>query len=119
MLYGSETWTVKRGDAIRLQRNDARMARWMCNIRPENRIVAEGIRTRLELKNMKECLQDRKLQWFGHLERMEESARFDKGTTFKVSSSFPRGLLRKTWPEVFRIDLKGKSAKKEMVVHLS
>ena len=30
--------------------------------------------TTLKLRSIKECLQDRRLQWFGHLERTEETA---------------------------------------------
>ena len=37
----------------------------------ENSFVAE---VTFKLKNMNECLQERRLQWLGYLERMEESA---------------------------------------------
>ena len=57
-----------------LERNYARMVRWMCNVRLEDKISVEELWTRLKLKNMKECLQERRLQRFGYLERMEESA---------------------------------------------
>ena len=33
-----------------------------------------GLRNRLKLKSMRECLQDKRRQWFGHLKRMKESA---------------------------------------------
>ena len=32
MLYSSETWPVKEEDIKRLERNDARMIRWMCGV---------------------------------------------------------------------------------------
>lgn len=35
MPYVSKTWPVKEGKATKLQRNDARMIRRMCNVRPE------------------------------------------------------------------------------------
>ena len=38
MLYRDENWLAKEHDKIRLQRNDPRMVRWMCNVRPEDRI---------------------------------------------------------------------------------
>ena len=50
------------------------MIRWICNVKPEDTIFEEELRTKLKLRSMGQCLQDRKLQWFGHLERMEESA---------------------------------------------
>ena len=64
--------SVTDKDMIRLERNDARMSRWMFNIRPEDRISAEEFSTTLKLKRMRECFQERRLQWFGHLERMED-----------------------------------------------
>ena len=33
LLYGSETSPIKEQDLIRLERNDAKMVRWMCNVR--------------------------------------------------------------------------------------
>ena len=45
------------------------MVGWMCNVRLEDRISAEKLRTRLKLNSMREYLHDRRLQWFGHLEK--------------------------------------------------
>ena len=64
-------------------------------IRPEDRISAEELRTRLKLKSMRECLQNRRLQWFGHLETIE-SLWSSKCRTFKLRGSFSRGRPRKT-----------------------
>ena len=47
MIYGSETWPVKEGDAVRLDRNHAKMVRWY-----EDRISAEELRARLKLKSL-------------------------------------------------------------------
>ena len=56
MLYGSVGWAVEEEDVIRLERNDV-MVRWMYNVedKPEDRISAEELRTRLKLKSMREC----------------------------------------------------------------
>ena len=43
----------------------------MCSVRSEDMILKE-LRTKLKLKSMRKCLQDKGPQWFGHLERMEE-----------------------------------------------
>ena len=68
-----ETWSNKEEDVIRIDRNGAGMVRWTCNVKSEDEISAEELRTRMKLKSMKECLQDRRLQWFVHIERMEMS----------------------------------------------
>ena len=49
---------------IRLERNERRMARWMFNVRSEDRISAEELSIRLKSKSMRECLPDRRLQLF-------------------------------------------------------
>ena len=46
----------------------------MCNIKTKDKISAEGLWSRLKLKNTGQCLQDSRLQWFGHLERMGKRA---------------------------------------------
>ena len=74
---------------IRLEMNDAGMVKSMCSVNPENRISAEELTIWLKVNSMKECLQDRKLQWFIYLEKMEENAWSGKSIT-KVSGSCPR-----------------------------
>ena len=68
--------------------------------------MQRNLRVRLKLKNMREYLHDRSLQWFGHVEKMEESAWSSKRRIFKINGSFCRGQLRKTWNEVIRSNLK-------------
>ena len=57
MLYGGETWPVKEENVIILETTDVRMVKWMC----KDRISTEEDRTRLKLKSMRECLQDKRL----------------------------------------------------------
>ena len=83
-------------DVIRLERNDVMIVRWMCNMSLEEMISPEELRTRLKLKSVRECLQHRRMEWFGLLERKEESVWSSKGKTFKVSESFPRGRPSKS-----------------------
>ena len=70
---------------IRVEKNDARMVRLMCNIRPEDRTLEEELRSRLKFKSMKECVLDRRLHWLGHLDRLEGRAFCSKCRTFKES----------------------------------
>ena len=48
MLYGSWIWPVNHQDVVRIEIDDARMVRWMCNVRPEVRISVEELRARLK-----------------------------------------------------------------------
>ena len=50
---------------IRLEKNHAKMIRWMCNFRPEDKISAEELRTKLKWNSLREYLLDRetKMVW--------------------------------------------------------
>jgi len=37
MLYGSETWVIKKEDERRYERNEMRMVSWMCNVTLKDR----------------------------------------------------------------------------------
>ena len=89
------------------------MIRWMSIVRPEDRISEEELRTRLKVKNMGESVQDRRLRYFGYLERMENSAWSSNCGILKVSGSFPRERPRKTWNEVIICDLKERKVRKD------
>ena len=62
MLYGGKTWSLKGKDLIKVARNDTRMVKWICNVMSEGRIPGEELGARLKLKNMRECLQDIRLE---------------------------------------------------------
>ena len=98
-----------------MEKSDARIFRWIYNISPEGRISADELTARLKLKSMRNCLQDRRLQWFGHLERMEKSAWSIKCRTFMVSGSFSIGQPRKTWNDIIRIDRKERKVSWQIV----
>ena len=49
---------------------------------------------------MRECLQNKRLHWSGHLEEIEYSAWFSKYKTLNVSDNFPRARPSNTRNEV-------------------
>lgn len=114
MLYGSETWAVKEEDLVRLERNDMRMIRWMCNVSLRDRESSDELRSRLGIHNIRDVVQTRRLRWFGHLERMEEDNWVSKCRGMVVEGTKPRGRPRKTWQEVIRADLRQKSLTPEL-----
>lgn len=64
--YWNDSWDyrnvpIKEDNVIRVEINNTRMARWMCNVGPENNISAVELRNRLWLNSMRECLQNRRL----------------------------------------------------------
>lgn len=71
-----------------------------CNI-----MIYVEVRTRLKLNIKMKCFQDRRPQWFAHMEEWEENVWSSKCRTFNNRGCFPGGQTRKTPDEVIRNDL--------------
>ena len=52
MLYGSETWPIKKENEMALQRAEMRMVRWMCGVKLQDRVPSKELRGRLELDDI-------------------------------------------------------------------
>ena len=92
-----------------------RMIRWMCNVSVKDRLSSKELRKRLNLDSIGSCMQNRRLRWFGHVERMDKNAWASRCRTIKVTGTTGRGRPKKTWEEVIRIDLKQKGVSRDLV----
>ena len=94
-----------------LEKNDARMVRWSSHVSPGDRISSVQLRNRLQLNNMREYLQNKKLS---RLERMRDNVWSGKYGTSKAAGHQCRRSRRKTWNEVIRSDLKESKFSKDL-----
>ena len=71
MLHASETWPLTKTNLQRLQRNDRAMIRQICSIKPEDvaTVRSSELLAKLELEDLDLILRERRLRWFGHVER--------------------------------------------------
>ena len=114
MLYGCETWPVKEEDMKRLESNDNRMIRWMYGVSLREQIPSHDLRNRLSLSSIQECVQIKRLEWFGHLERMEDTAWANKCRDLQINGRTGRGRPKTTWNEVVKRDLKARGLNKDL-----
>jgi len=61
MLYGSETWPVRKDNEAALQRADRRMVRWMCNGKVKDRVPSKELTERLGIDDIVLVLQQNRL----------------------------------------------------------
>lgn len=92
MLYGSETWALKKEDEQRLEHNEMRIVRRMCNVILRNR-SSEELRGRLGIEGNCEVMHRGRLRWLEHVERMDNCVRC---MNVSVDRRRPRGHPRKT-----------------------
>ena len=74
MLNASETWSLSKTN---LQGNDRAMIREICSIKPENvaTVRSSKLLAKLELEDLGLILRERRLYWFGHVERSSGAVR--------------------------------------------
>ena len=113
MLYGSETWPVKREDTCRLQRTEMQMARWMCKISLSERRPSAEIPDGLGIQNISVAMRQMRLRWLGHIERIDTNNWVSKCRSLVIEGTTGKGRARKTWDQVVQSDLQHLHLKKE------
>ena len=71
MLHASETWTLTKPNLQHLQRNNRAMIRQICNVRPQDVVTTRSneLLVRLGIEDLDLILKERRLRWYGHVER--------------------------------------------------
>ena len=104
MLHASETWPLTKRNLQRLQRNDRAMIRQICSIKPEDvaTVRSSELLAKLELEDLNLILRERRLRWFGHVERSSGAIR----TACDIQIDGRRGARRPklTWKKLTERD---------------
>ena len=94
MLHASETWPVTKPCLQRLQRNDRAMIRQICNVKPQDTATIRSIEllARLGIEDLDIILKERRLRWYGHVERSNGAVKtaFDIQVMESVGLGGPR-----------------------------
>ena len=104
LLHASECWALRKVDLQRLQRNERAMLRWLCGVKPEDRISTTSLYTRLQIPPLESVLRLNRLRWFGHVQRSNDWIK--RCTLLEVNGKRGRGRPRKTWKQTIDEDLK-------------
>ena len=77
MLHASETWPLTKTNLQRLQQNDWAMIRQICSIKPEDvaTVRSRELLSKLQLEDLDLILRERRLRWFGRVERLSGAIR--------------------------------------------
>ena len=100
MLYGSETWPVRKENEVALQRAGMRMVRQIYGVKVTDRFPSNELRERIGIDNIILVLQQNRLQEYGHVLRKEDNDWVKKCMEYEVEGSRPTGRPKRTYREV-------------------
>ena len=69
LMYGAETWALKKAQENKWEVAEIRMLRWMCGVMKLDKIRNERIRGTTKVGEITKKVQERRLKWYGHVMR--------------------------------------------------
>ena len=114
MLYGSETWPIKVEESQRLHHNEMSMIRWIFGVTMRDRYPCEELRAWVGIKPIVDVMRQRRLCWFGHIERREDDSWLKVVQILAEDGHSECGRPCKTWEHVIMEDLHVKGLRREV-----
>ena len=104
MLGASETWPLIKLNLQRLQLNDRKMIRQICNVRLQDIVTTRSneLLARLGIEDLDLILKERRLRWYGHVESSNGAVKtaFD----IQVDGKCGPGRPKMTWKQLTERD---------------
>ena len=97
MIYGAETWAVKKAQEKTLDVADMRMLRWMSGVTKLDRIRNERIRGTTKVGEISKKVQGSRLNWYGHVLRREDEYVGKRVMAMEAPGKRRRGRPKRRW----------------------
>lgn len=97
LLHGAENWILTKRQEQRVQAIEMKYLRKVMGVRRTDRIRNTEIRSKLKVKSAKEIIENKKLNWFGHLVRMPNDRNVKKIWKAAPGGKNKRGRPKTTW----------------------
>ena len=106
MMYGAETWAVKKAQEKKFDVAEIRMLRWMSGVTKLDRIRNERIRGTTKVGEISKKVQEStRLMWYGHVLRREDEYVGKRVMAMEVPGKRRRGRPKRRWLDSIRNDL--------------
>ena len=104
MLHASKIWPLTKPNLQCLQWNDRAMYRQICNVRLQDIVTIRSnvLLVQLGIKDLDLILKDRRLQWYGHVERCNGAVK--KTFDIQVDGKRGPGRPKMTWKQLTERD---------------
>ena len=105
MMYGAETWAVKKAQEKKLDVAEMRMLRWMSGVTKLDRIRNERIRGTTKVGEISKKVQESRLKWYGHVLRRQDEYVGKRVMAMEVPGKRRRGRPKRRWLDSMGNDL--------------
>ena len=106
LLYGAETWALRRKEEGVLERTEMRMLRWILGVSLMERIESEDIRKRVGVCKITDKARESRLRWYGHVARRDEDSLIRRAHDIGIEGRRSRGRQKIRWRDVVERDMK-------------
>lgn len=105
LLYGAETWSLRKKEEGLLERTEMRMVRWIAGISLLERRESDDIRRMCGICNIREKAREARLRYLGHVNRREDYEPVKKAMMMQVTGRRSVGRQRIRWRDVVGRDM--------------
>jgi len=106
LLYGAETWALRRKEENLLERTEMRMVRWIAGISLRERRESADIRRMAGICSIREKAREARLRYFGHVKRGAEEGPVRRAMEMEVRGRRSVGRQRKRWKDTAKEDMR-------------
>ena len=100
MIYGGETWVMRKEEEGVLQRAERAMVRMMCGVKLRDRKSSVELMSMVGLsEDIVTLVRRSRLRWYGHVLRRNEGVGIRRALEFEVEGVTGRGRPRLGWKE--------------------
>lgn len=105
LLYGAETWSLRKKEEDILERTEMRMVRWIAGISLLERRESEDIRKMCGIGNIREKAREARLRYYGHIIRRDDDEPVKKAMMMPVRGRRSVGRQRIRWGDGINRDM--------------
>lgn len=107
MIYGGETWAMRKEDEAVLRRAERAMIRRMCGVRLRDRKRSVDLQRMMGVdEDIVTIVVRSRLRWYGHVKRRDEDSGIRRVLEMEVSGAMPRGRPKLDWEGLVKRNLK-------------
>ena len=105
MVYGAECWAVRKKEERKLHATEMRMLRWARGKTRLDHVRNVDIWKEAHMYPMAEFLREKRLRWFGHVQRRDKDDATRKILQMTVDGKRNRGRPKLRWRDLVKDDM--------------